>query len=134
MVDRHESWELAVAYVEKTLRAKGITVTRGHGHYPRLFATDGSRKIEIECHGEEGGGPRHLGAQLAEHDSGRTDLFAIWVILNEAREPVYSDILPAGEAIQRLDKSKQFCVIGGDVGFRNRWDLLGFPSLSATAP
>jgi hypothetical protein len=126
---RRESWELAVAFVEKVLRGKGISVTRGPGHYPRLIASEGSRKVVIECHGEEGRGPRHWGARLAQRDADKKDLYGVWVILGEARRPLYSDILPVKEALKRLDKSRTWCVMGGDVGFRNRWDLLGFPSL-----
>jgi hypothetical protein len=131
---RRESWELAVAFVEKVLRGKGISVTRGPGQYPRLIATDGSRKVLIECHGEEGEGPRHWGARLNQKEVDREGLFGIWVVLSEARTPLYSDILPAAEAIKRLDKSRNWCRIGGDVGFRDRWDLLGFPSLGTVPP
>lgn len=134
MNDRRESWELAAAHIESVLREKGISVARVHGHYARLIASDGSKKVEIECHGEEGEGPRHGGAHLTERDAGRRDLFAIWVHLGEARTPLYSDILPAQEALKRLDKSKTWCAIGDDVAFRNRWDLLGFPSLGAEPP
>lgn len=123
-----------MAHVEKVLRGKGISVVRGNGHYPRLIASDGSRKVEIECHGEEGRGPRHFGARVAAEDPGRRDLYAIWVVLGKARTPLYSDVLPAGEALKRLDKSRRWCVVGEDVGFRNRWDLLGFPSLRAEPP
>jgi hypothetical protein len=131
---RRQSWELAVAHVEKVLRGRGISVTRERGHYPRLMASDGSRKIVIECHGEEGGGPRHWGARLAARDTDRKDLYAVWVVLGKARTPLYSDILPATEALKRLDESGTWCKVGGDVGFRNRWDLLGFPSLGPEPP
>jgi hypothetical protein len=124
---RRESWERAVAYVERVLRAKKISVTRGRGHYPWLIASDGPRRVEIECHGEEGRGPRHLGARLTPRDG----LYAIWVHLGERGRPVYSDILPATEAIKRLDKRRTWCPVGEDIGFRNRWDILGFPSLGA---
>jgi len=119
-----------MAHVEKVLRRRGISVTRGHGHYPWLIASDGSRRVEIECHGEEGRGPRHGGARLEP----RAGLYAIWVHLGKARTPVYSDILPAAEAIKRLDASRSWCAVGEDIGFRNRWDLLGLPSLAADPP
>ena len=127
---RRESWERAIAHVERVLRGSKISVTRGRGHYPWLIASDGSRRVEIECHGEEGRGPRHLGPRLEP----RAGLYAIWVHLGEGGTPVYSDILPAPEAVKRLDKESAWCAVGGDIGFRNRWDLLGFPSLRAEPP